>query len=185
VLPRQAPSLGHAQIDSRDVQITNKKMLQEWIDDYGIDSDFVKIRVRGMFPSMSAKQFISVKDVDAAIARHLRPEQYDFAPKILTLDNAWEGDDEGVIGLRQGLHYQTLRKFAKNDNDIEIANMLANLEDEHEADAVFIDAGYGTGVYSAGTTLGREWQLVWFSGESPDPGCLNLRAYMWKQGATG
>lgn len=172
---------GRRQIDSRDVQITNKKMLDEWIEDYGIDSDFSKIRIRGMFPAMSAKQFISIKDVDAAIARHLRPEQYNFAPKILTLDNSWEGDDPGVISLRQGLRFQVLRSFPKNDNDIEIANMLANLEDEHEADAVFIDAGYGTGVYSAGKTLGRAWRLVWFSGESPDPGCLNLRAYMYRE----
>jgi hypothetical protein len=169
------------QIDSRDVQITNKKFLQELIDDYGIDSDIVKIRVRGMFPSMAAKQFISTVDVDAATHRHLRVEQYNFAPKILTLDNAWEGDDEGVIGLRQGLKYQTLRYYAKNDNDIEIANTLARLEDEHEADAVFIDAGYGTGVYSAGITMGRDWQLFWFSGESPDPGCLNFRSYIWNE----
>jgi hypothetical protein len=173
---------GTRQIDSRSVQITNKVFLQELIDDYGIDSDIVKIRVRGMFPSMSAKQFISTKDVDAAQKRHLRIEQYNFAPKILTLDNCWEGDDVGVIGLRQGLKYETLRKFAKNDNDIEIANMLARLEDEHDVDAVFIDAGYGTGVYSAGITIGREWTLIWFAGESPDPGCLNLRAHMWNEG---
>jgi hypothetical protein len=134
-LPRAAPSLGHAPDRFAHVQITNKKFLQELIDDYGIDSDIVKIRVRGMFPSMSAKQFISTKDVDAAHAAPPAPEQYNFAPKILTLDNCWEGDDEGVIGLRQGLKYETLRKFAKNDNDIEIANMLARLEDEHDADA--------------------------------------------------
>jgi hypothetical protein len=28
--------------------------------------------------------------------------------------------------------------------------------------------------------MGRTWQLVWFSGESSDPGCLNKRAEMWK-----
>ena len=169
------------QVDSRTVSITNKHILQEWIEDYGIDSDFVKIRVRGMFPSMSAKQFISVADIDAAFGRHLRKEQYVFAPKVLTLDNSWEGDDEGVIALRQGLRYEVLRVFPKNDNDIEIANILANLEDEHEADGVIIDAGYGTGVKSAGDTMGREWQIVWASGASPDPGCLNMRAYMAKQ----
>ena len=27
----------------------------------------------------------------------------------------------------------------------------------------------------------RNWTIVWFSAESPDPGCLNLRAHMWKQ----
>ena len=170
-----------AQIDSRDVQITNKQFLQELIDDYGIDSDIVKIRVRGMFPSMSSKQFISTADVDAATHRHLRIEQYNFAPKILTLDPAWEGDDELVIGLRQGLRYQTLRTMGKNDNDIHVATILAQLEDDHDADAVIIDAGYGTGVYSAGQTMGRDWMLVWFSGESPDPGCLNLRAFMWNE----
>jgi hypothetical protein len=171
---------GRRHIDSRSVQITNKAMLQEWIDDYGLDSDFVKVRVRGLFPSQSIKQFISEKDVDAAYGRQLKPEQYDFAPKILTLDNSWEGDDEGVIGLRQGLRFDVLRTFAKNDNDIQVANMLAQLEDEHAADAVFIDAGYGTGVVSAGKTMQRDWMLVWFAEASSDPGCLNKRAEMWK-----
>ena len=172
---------GRRHIDSRTVQITNKKFMSEMIADYGIDSDMVKIRIRGMFPAMSSKQFISVTDADAALSRHLRAEQYIFAPKVLTLDNSWEGDDPGVINLRQGLRSEVLRSFPKNDNDIEIANLLARLEDEHQADAVFIDAGYGTGVYSAGKTMGRDWRLVWFAGESPDKGYLNMRAWIWGQ----
>lgn len=172
---------GVRHIDSRDVQITNKATIAEMIEDYGIDSDRVKVRVRGMFPSQSITQFISTADVDKACKVHLRPEQYQFAPKILTLDNAWEGDDEGVIGMRQGLCFKILRTFAKNDNDVEVATMLARLEDEEKADAVFIDAGYGTGVVSIGRTLGRNWQLVWFAGASSDPGCLNKRAEIWNE----
>lgn len=169
------------QIDSRTVQITNKRTIDEWIADYGIDSDFVKVRVRGMFPAMSAKQFISVEDVDAALGRHLRPEQYRFAAKVLTCDPAWEGDDELVIALRQGLRFDVLRVLQKNDNDTEIANLLARLEDDHQADGVIIDIGYGTGIYSAGKTMGRDWMLANFGSASPDPGCLNLRAYMWNE----
>ena len=172
---------GTRQIDSRSVQITNKDMLQQWVDDYGLDSDFVKVRVRGMFPSMSARQFIGVTDVDAAFERHLRPEQYKWHAKVITCDPAWEGDDELVIGMRQGLKFEVLRTIAKNDNDLVVAKLLADLEDEHQADAVFIDAGYGTGIVSAGRSMGRTWHLVWFAAESPDPGCLNLRAYLWKQ----
>jgi hypothetical protein len=168
------------QIDSRTVEGTNKEYLDELVATHGEDSDIVKIRVRGQFPSQSVKQFISSKDVDAAFGRHLDLRAYGFAPKILTLDNAWEGDDEGVIGLRQGLRFQILATFAKNDNDIDIAQKLAALEDEHQADAVFVDAGYGTGVVSAGKTMKRQWRLVWFAGESADPGCLNKRAEMWK-----
>lgn len=169
------------QIDSRTVQITNKAVIDEWVKDYGVDSDFVKVRVRGLFPAMSAKQFISVTDVDEAMRRHLRPEQYSFAPVILTLDPAWQGDDEMVIGKRQGLRYETLRVIPKNDNDIEVANLLAQLEDQHQADAVFIDFGYGTGIYSAGISWGRDWQLVNFGAKAPDIGCLNLRAYIWRE----
>jgi hypothetical protein len=35
---------------------------------------------------------------------------------------------------------------------------------------VFIDAGYGTGIVSAGMTMGRDWQLVWFAERPIDPG---------------
>lgn len=168
------------QIDSRSVQITNKKTIDDWISDYGLDSDFVKVRVRGMFPSMSARQFISVDDVDAAFGRPLRPEQYNWAPKILTCDPAWEGDDMLEIGLRQGLKFQILRTIPKNDNDMTVARLLASLEDEHHADAVIVDAGYGTGIISAGRTLSRNWHMVWFGGKSTDPGCLNMRMQLWK-----
>lgn len=167
------------QIDSRTAAMTNKKQLQEWVDDYGEDSDFVKIRVRGMFPSVSAKQFISVSDVDAAFGRELNQSQYNFAPVILTCDPAWQGDDELVIAMRQGLMFKVLRTIPKNDNDFQIATILAQYEDEFRADAVFIDGGYGTGIYSAGQTMGRSWTLVWFSDKSATLGYLNKRAEMW------
>ncbi|HEY0267646.1 MAG TPA: terminase, partial [Methyloradius sp.] len=125
-----------AQIDSRTVKMTNKDLINQQVEEYGIDSDFIKVRVRGMFPSMSVKQFISVADVDKAFGKHLRPEQYNFAPKIITCDPAWEGDDELVIALRQGLAFSILRTMPKNDNDVHVANILANLEDEHRADVV-------------------------------------------------
>lgn len=168
------------QIDSRTVEGTNKEKIDQWVKDYGEDSDFVKVRVRGLFPSASFKQFISLEDVDRAFGRELRAEQYDFAAKIITVDPAWEGDDELVIGLRQGLSFKILRTIPKNDNDIQIANMIADLQDEEKADVVFIDGGYGTGIVSAGRTFGRNWQIVWFSGKSNDEGCLNKRAEMWK-----
>jgi hypothetical protein len=167
------------QVDSRTAKMSNKKLIQEWIDTYGIDSDFVKVRVRGMFPAQSAKQFISSDDVDLAYGKHLRPEQYNFAPKIISVEPAWEGDDNLEIGMRQGLAFRILRTIPKNDNDIEIANIVARYEDEEKADGVVIDGGYGTGIISAGRTMGRNWLIVWYSGKSPDPGYLNMRAYMW------
>ena len=171
----------HRQIDSRTVEGTNKAVLQQQVDTYGEDSDFVKVRIRGMFPSMSVKQFIGTDDVDAARGKHLDRSQFEWAPKILTCDPAWEGDDELVIGLRQGLYFQVLATMPKNDNDMQVAAILARYEDEHQANAVFIDFGYGQGIYSGGKVMGRTWQLVHFAGESTDPSCANKRAQMWKE----
>lgn len=168
-----------AQIDSRTVEGTNKEALDEWARLYGEDSDFFKVRVRGQFPSASARQFISSKLVDAAFGKHLREEQYSFAPVILTCDPAWTGADELVIGMRQGLFFDVLEIIRDNDNDVFIAQKLAAYEAQYQARAVFIDAGYGTGIKSAGDVMGRNWQLVWFAEKPINPGYLNKRAEMW------
>lgn len=169
------------QIDSRNCKISNKELIKQWEEDYGEDSDFFKVRVRGMFPSLSTKQFISLEDIDAAYGKYVRPESYSFAPVIIGCDPAWEGDDELVIVKRQGLFSDVLKVLPKNDNDMHVAALLAHYEDAHKADAVFIDGGYGTGIISAGRTLGRNWQIVWFGGASSDPGCENKRAEMYNE----
>ncbi|RAU21130.1 terminase [Paramagnetospirillum kuznetsovii] len=167
------------QIDSRSVEGTNKAQLEAWAEDYGENSDWYKVRVKGEFPSMSVRSLIGDDDVAAAFGRHLRDEQFDFAPKIIGVDPAWSGDDEFVIYLRQGLMSKLLGKWSKNDNDVVMAGIIAKFEDQYKADAVFIDGGYGTGIVSAGRTMNRTWQLVWFSAKPEDLGCLNKRSEMW------
>lgn len=166
------------QIDSRDVEGTNAKEHAAWAEDYGVDSDFFKVRVRGLFPNASAKQYFPQDRIDAGYGKHLRLEQYSFAPSIISVDPAWEGDDELVIGHRKGLMFEILKVMPKNDNDVFVANLIARYEEDLKADAVFIDGGFGTGIVSAGKTMGRNWRLVWFSEASSDPGCLNKRAEM-------
>jgi len=38
----------HKAIDSRDCALPNKELIGEWIETYGVDSDFVRVRVRGL-----------------------------------------------------------------------------------------------------------------------------------------
>ncbi len=169
-------------IDSRSVAITNKAYLQRMIDDYGVDSDVVKVRVLGQFPSASTYQFISTDDVDAAMLREMTSSEYNFAPAIIGVDPAWTGEDDFVIQLRQGNNSKTLGVYARNDNDVQMAQLIAQFEDDYKADAVFVDGGFGTGIISVGHTMGRhKWQIVWFSDKSMDPGCTNKRAEMWEQ----
>lgn len=167
------------QIDSRTVKMTNKAQLKKFVDDYGEDSDFVRVRVRGLFPAVSDRQFISTKLVEQARGRKIEFDKHNFAATIIALDPAWTGTDNLAIVLRQGLTSKILLVIPKNDDDVLIAGMLASFEDEYNADAVFIDLGYGTGIYSVGKSLNRNWLLVSFGSASTKLGYVNKRAEMW------
>lgn len=167
------------QIDSRTVKLSNKTQIKKWAEDYGEDSDFFKIRVKGEFPNTSDRQFISSSIVEAARGRKLGEAQWNFAPVIIALDPAWTGGDETVIWKRQGLASWKLGVYPRNDDDTVIAGYLAQFQDQHKADAVFIDQGFGTGVYSAGKQMNRKWTLVSFAAQPTESGYLNKRAEMW------
>lgn len=95
-------------VDNRSVRFTNKEQIQAWIDEYGDDSDFVRVHVKGMFPRAGFANFISPELVNQARRRRLQQQQFAVYPKILAIDPARFGDDSSVITLRQGLkvHYQ-------------------------------------------------------------------------------
>ena len=167
------------QIDSRTVKISNKAKIEEWLEAYGEDSDFFKVRVRGVFPSASDLQFISTEIADKAQKQSYKLGAFDHLPVIIGVDPAWTGSDSLEIVMRQGYYMKSLASIPKNDDDWRMAQLIAQFEDEYKADAVFIDMGYGTGIYSIGKQLGRKWRLIEFGGKSPNDMYLNMRAYMW------
>ena len=172
------------QIDSRTVTISNKQQLNQWIDQYGIDHDFVKVHVLGEFPSAGLNQFISKKIADDAVQRMLETKgdkSYKDAPVIIGCDPAWTGEDSLEVVLRQGGYCKSLWSLPKNDNDVYVAEKLAFFEDEYNMSAGYIDQGYGTGIYSVLKSMGRgdTWHLVSFSGKPTDDQYMNKRAEMW------
>ncbi|EPQ8855296.1 TPA: terminase [Pseudomonas aeruginosa] len=167
------------QIDSRTVDGTNKDQIAKWAADYGEDSDFFKVRVRGLFPSSSDLQFIGTGLVDAAMARVVTEAMVSHAPVVIGVDPSWSGDDEFAIYMRQGLHSKLIATYQKSDDDVLMAQRIAQLEDQYKADAVFVDFGYGTGIVSAARAMGRNWTLVQFGGASSDPAMLNKRGEIW------
>jgi len=153
-------------VDSRTVSFTNKEKLQKDIDLYGIDSDFTRVRIRGVFPKMSALQFISTETVDKAMGRELKQSQYLHMPVILGVDVAWEGDDRHVIVKRQGLASWILGAWRHlKYQTATLINLVAQFEDEHKADAVFVDMhGIGGGVIDGLRQLRRNPIPVNFKG---------------------
>jgi hypothetical protein len=167
------------QLDIRKSILVNQDKIREWIEDLGIDNDWVRVHILGLFPKASDLQFIPTDLAEKAKGKQLEAHKYTFAPKIIGVDMAWTGGDEVIIGIRQGLVYRRLQKFAKNDDDTVIAAVVAAWEDKEQADGVIIDLGYGTGVYSIGKSMNRQWLLCSFGAKSSTPGFANKRAEIW------
>lgn len=173
------------QIDSRDVAISNKAQLQRWIEQYGEDTDIIRVRVKGQFPQMGDAQLISVEDAQGALDRYkaMDPEAFKDLPVIFGIDPAWEGDDLLVCSMRQGNYSKVLFTMPKNDDDFRTAGKIVALAQEHNMAHGFIDMGYGTGIYSCIKHLGwgDRFTLVSFAEKPDDTYYLNKRAEMWSK----
>ena len=97
------------QIDSRTVFITNKVQMEEWAKEYGEDSDFFRVRVRGVFPNASSMQFIPTSLAEEAASRELPHNSATAA--VLGVDVARFGDDDSVIYTRIGKGYLPIKRF--------------------------------------------------------------------------
>lgn len=173
------------QIDSRTVRISNKQQLNEWVEEWGIDSDFVKVHVLGQFPDASANQLISRTLAEEGVKRGkvLKKEDCESLPVVIGVDPAWTGDDKLVVYLRQGNYSKVLWELVNNDDDSVVAEKLAYFQDEYNMSKGFIDMGYGTGIYSVLKSMGRAdvWQLISFAAKPVDEYYANKRAEMWSE----
>lgn len=169
-------------VDSRDVKITNKKEIARWIDAYGIDSDFVRVRVLGKAPRADNLQCITEELVDRAASRILSPDEYYHAPIVLGCDPAWQGSDPHVLGKRQGLMFVVLGAWQHLPYEtVGFTNVVARAIQDHHSDAEFIDQhGIGGSVYDQLRRLGYEPILCNSqSTQSIRRDCANARTSMW------
>lgn len=166
------------QIDSRTVEGTDKALFERMIQQYGVESDVVKVEILGQFPTQGTKQFISNAIVKAAQERTVEPDA--GAPLIMGVDVARYGDDASVIRFRQGRDARSIppMRFKERDN-MYVANEIARLIDKMKPDAVNVDAGNGTGVIDRLREMGYRVTEVWFGGSSTSKEWANKRTEMW------
>ncbi len=144
----------HRQIDCRDVEGINKTQIAQWQDDYGEDSDFFRVRVRGQFPKSGTNQFISSEVIHVASQREPVPTLSD--PIVIGVDVARFGDDETVIKARRGLDASSIPMIRLRGADTMMTvGRVAALYQDLKADMVFVDeTGVGAGVVDRLRQLG-------------------------------
>lgn len=173
-------------IDSREVAITNKTLLNQWVTDYGEDSDFVKVRVRGVFPNASSLQFIPRELVDQAMGRQPIAERFIGRTAAVGVDVARFGDDQSVIFTRVGrdgvgIPIKRYRELNTMQMASKVAEHIDYIKSMGMTPVVFVDGGgVGGGVVDRLRQLNHDVVEVQFGGKADDSRkYLNKRAEMW------
>lgn len=174
------------QVDARDVSFTNKEQIKVWERAYGEDSDFFRVRVRGVFPRIGESAFISAAVVYEARTREVDVSRYD--PLILGCDIARFGDDSTRLVVRKGRDARSISALELRGADtMEVAARIASLAASLHADAIFIDeGGVGGGVVDRCRQLRLHVIGVQFGGKADNWDLMsgpekyaNKRAEIW------
>jgi len=160
-------------IDSRDVSITNKELFQEWATDRGEESDFFKVKVRGVFPSAGSLQFINSDLVESATKRDRIIDSH--APLLIGVDVARFGDDETVIYPRVGYDARSwgYKKFSGLDTVQVVGKVIQTISEfaslGKPVTGLFVDGGgLGAGVVDQLRHLGYNPIEVQFGNKAID-----------------
>jgi len=168
------------EVDSREARMADRRQLQEWVDDYGLDSDFVRVHVLGKFPKATTTQLIGFDLVRRAL--EYSSLGWDLQPRTVGCDVARFGLDKTVFTLRQGRKVHWVRKYTELDT-MQIANVASEILDTEYLDAMVVDeTGVGAGVVDRLRQLGYGRKLFPFngSGRPDDPvQFANRRAEVW------
>jgi hypothetical protein len=162
----------------------SKRISETWarqqIEKYGRDNPWVLVNVFGKFPPASLNTLLGPDEVQSAMKRHLKDNEYEFAQKRLGVDVARFGDDRTVIFPRQGraaFRPVELRGMGAMD----VASRVAQAKAKWGSELELIDGtgGYGGGVVDAMRVSGLRPVEVQFAGKPVDARYLNKRAEMW------
>lgn len=168
------------QVDSRTAKMADQALLAEWITDWGEDSDFVRVHVKGQFPRQAVGQFIGEDLIAAARAR--QPVDDPLQPTIIGVDVARFGDDRSVILVRCGGTIRETRVYREIDT-VRLAGFVCEVADQYRSQqpTLFIDAvGIGAGVVDQCRARGYRVQEVQAGASAQDPlHYANKRAEMW------
>ena len=171
------------QVDIRYAKMANQELVQEWVDTYGEDSDFVRVRVKGLPPKQGAKSLIGRADAVAAAEREIAVKDVNpSAPLIMGVDVARDGGDDCVIILRKGPKVHADIKVFKERDLMKTAGIVAQAINTNRPDVVFIDSvGMGAGVLDRLIQLGHDIVVGVNSGEKADKSevYFNRRIEMW------
>jgi phage terminase large subunit len=135
-------------VDCRDAKAPNQSIIAQSIEDYGLDSDYIRVNVLGEFPQQDAQTLIPQHLIEAAYTREVHGND-DYRP-VWGLDVARFGDDRTVLARRRHRDLEDVASWRGLDT-MQTAGRVKAAYDECATDdkptSIVVDViGIGAGV---------------------------------------
>lgn len=142
------PGIHNGRVDGRECRTTNKRLIAQWAEDYGEDSDFFRVRVKAEFPRVGDLQFFPSDWVTAARARDIDNDTLAHTPATLAVDVATSGIAATVIACRRGPKLMWQKRLEYTPDTMALVGKLLDLiKVERNVRCICVDAnGVGKGV---------------------------------------
>jgi hypothetical protein len=161
----QTNALSESQLAEMRAEMTEQQWRQEMRCDFDASPD---------------ESLMSIDLVKGSMGKHLRVDEYNFAPRVLGVDVARQGSDRTVIQPRQGLaaFEAIVRVHSRID---QTADAVIAKIDTWGAQSVQVDGtgGYGAGVIDRLIQLRYDVMEVQFGAMPRDARFANKRTEMW------
>ena len=170
------------QIDSREVEETDKQLFQRMLEQYGEDSTVARVEVLGQFPNVDDDTVIPIELARAAVDRDVSLTASE--PIVWGLDIARFGPDQSALCIRQGNTVFEIKTFKSMDL-MQLCGAIKNIYDSateiNKPSEILVDViGLGSGVVDRLAEQGLPVRGINVA-ESPasKKNYLNLRAELW------
>lgn len=153
---------------------------RQQIETYGRDNPWVEAYILGKFPKASINSLLSLEEVETAMARRVRPDEYGHMQKRIGVDVARFGDDRTVLFPRQGL--RAFRPVVmRHQRTTNMAARIAHGREKWGAELVLVDDSghWGHGLIDNLITAGISALPIFYEANAINRRYKNRRAEMW------
>jgi hypothetical protein len=135
-------------VDARRARAANKAQIEQAIEDWGLDSDYVRVNILGEFPRQDAETLIPLPLIEAAATR--KAEDCERYRPVWGLDVARFGDDRTVLSQRRHRRTGDILQWRGLDTMQTVGRVKALwdecLVDDRPTDIIVDVIGIGAGV---------------------------------------
>ena len=132
-------------LDPKRAKRVSKEWAQSLIDEYGRDSDYVKVNILAEYPTTSEETLLTEEEIDNSCKRNITDERIRPYETIMGVDVARGGMDSTILAIRRGKRFLRIVPLSSSLDGSELAGQVMHYAQDLKVDKVIIDSTGGFG----------------------------------------